>query len=152
MAEWAPPESPGSRRDDNVGCFLVVSTPDGFTSRWEDVEPPAAVGSEVAEFARRMRDVDLAQVRRIDPPPHLRRQLVEYDEPTGDDSPPQVTPGEEFGRVVYLRLRARPRPPEQAASSAGEIVVDFDFGPMGAPPSYPRVSVNDLFRYAAENG
>jgi hypothetical protein len=159
MAQWAPPHTPGSRRDDHLGCLLVLSTPDGLTSRWEDQEPPAPVRSEVAAFARRMSDVDLAQARRIDPPPHLQEQLIEQDfraeladDERGDANLRRgVDRQAEYGRVVYLRLRARSCPDGQTASSEEEIVVDFDFGPMGAPPEYPRVSDNDLLRYAAEN-
>lgn len=103
--------------------------------------------------------MDLAQATRIDPPPHLREQLVEQglpaeladDERRDANSTRSVDREAEYGRVVYLRLRARPCPPGQKAPSGGEMVFDFDFGPMGAPPDYPRVSVNDLFRYAAKN-
>jgi hypothetical protein len=138
---------------------LVISTPDGFTSRWEDQEPPASVRSEVAAFARRMSDVDLARATRIDPPPHLREQLVDrglpadlaHHEPGDVNSTRSVDREADDRRVVYLRLKARPCPPGQPAPGGGEIVFDFDFGPMGAPPEYPRVSVNDLFRYAAEH-
>jgi hypothetical protein len=46
--------------------------------------------------------------------------------------------------VDFLRLKVRTATAEQTAVGSGEHVIDFEFGPMGAPPEYPRVSINDL--------
>jgi hypothetical protein len=51
--------------------------------------------------------------------------------------------------VVFLRLKVRTATAEQTALGGSEHLIDFEFGPMGAPPEYPRVSINDLLRHAA---
>ncbi|HET6663054.1 MAG TPA: hypothetical protein VFG94_02295 [Acidimicrobiales bacterium] len=76
---------------------------------------------------------------------HVEQQVL------GDtDQVPEGPPEEELRQVAYLRLRVRACTAEQAAVWGRERVMDFEFGPMGAPPEYPRVSINDLFRHAAE--
>jgi len=104
-----------------VASFLVVNTPTGVTTSWDPPEPPAAARSAASAFAR---DVSAARVPM----------------PTPDDS----------DATVFLRLNLRRSSPDQVAADVSDHVVDLEFGPMGAPPSYPRVSVNELFRHAAE--
>lgn len=92
---------------------------------------------------------------RIDPPEEIRRLLEEgrYDEvpldelcaaETADCVPPEGTDGS-----VFLRLNVRAGTPAQAARWGHDRAIDFEFGPMGAPSEYPRVSVDELFRHAA---
>jgi hypothetical protein len=156
VAEWIPPQLEAGDGYGYVAKLLVISTPDGFTGRWEDRKPPATVRSEVSEFARRMSTEDFTKAVRIDPPPHLQ-DLIEQlpvasggDGGGGDDPPRPVPPDEVYGRVVLLRLMIRDSTAEQKAAGSGDRAIDFEFGPMGAPPEYPRVSLNDLFRHAAE--
>jgi hypothetical protein len=156
MAEWLPPQLESGDGHEYLAKLLVISTPDGFTSRWEDAVPRATVRSEVSQFARRMSTEDFTKAERIDPPPHLRELIEQLPVALGDDEGASaarrrpIPPDEKFGRVVFLRLMIRDCTAEQKAAGCGERAIDFEFGPMGAPPRYPRVSVNDLFRHAAE--
>jgi hypothetical protein len=153
MAEWLPPQLEAADEYEYQAKLLVISTPDGFTGRWEDQEPPATVRSEVSAFARRMSTQDFTKSERIDPPAHLRKlveQLPVDDGERGGDRPRSVSPDEEFGRVVFLRLKIRAWSAEPKAAGGADRAIDIEFGPMGAPPEYPRVSLNDLFRHAAE--
>ena len=156
MAEWLPPQHEAGDGHEYLAKLLVISTPDGFTGRWEDEKPPATVRSEVSEFARRMSTEDFTTAEHIDPPPHLRKLIEQLPVAFGDDEsasaarPRPIPPDEKFGRVVFLRLMIRDCTTEQKAAGSGERAIDFEFGPMGAPPEYPRVSLNDLFRHAAE--
>jgi hypothetical protein len=120
MGDWLPPRHDAlDGHIDYLASLLVVSTPRGLMSRWEDRRPPDDVRSAVAAFAREMSGQDLVVHE------HHREN-------------------------VYLRLLVRDRTPAQAAASGREQVIDFEHGPMGAPPEYPRTSVNELFRHAAE--
>jgi hypothetical protein len=156
MAEWLPPQLEVPDGSEHLATLLVLSTPDGFRTRWEDDEPSAVVRSEVSEFARQMSMEDFINAPRIERPhvQHLDEQrllgdIAPHDESNADQF--RETPREEeFGRLVYLRLSVRACTAEQAAAWGRERVIDFEFGPMGAPPEYPRVSINDLFRQAAE--
>jgi hypothetical protein len=156
MTEWSPPQHVAPDGSEHLAALLVISTPDGFTSQWEGDQPSAAVSSEVSEFARQMSVEDFIHAPRIGLP-----ELEHVDElgTLGDvwrhgesrpDQPTEIPREDEFGRVVYLRLNVRACTPEQSAAWGRERVIDFEFGPMGAPPEYPRVSINDLFRHAAE--
>jgi hypothetical protein len=51
MAEWLPPKHEAPDGSEHPAALLVISTPDGFRSRWEDDEPSAAVRSEVTTSA-----------------------------------------------------------------------------------------------------
>jgi hypothetical protein len=158
MAEWFPPHLEAADGYEYLANLLVISTPDGFSSRWEDEEPSPAVRSEVSEFARRMstEDFGTATTPIGDLPPHLRKLIEQRsvgalgdDERASADRPRPIPRDEEYGRVVYLRLKVRTATAEQMAVGSRERVIDFEFGPMGAPPEYPRVSINDLLRHAA---
>jgi hypothetical protein len=118
VSDWEPPQPPGSGPDEYLARLVVVSTPDGLTSRWEGGEPPAEVRAEVSAFARRMSADDVTLPARPDP--------------------------------VFLRLKVRDATVASPASGR-EHAIDFEFGPMGAPPDIPRVPVDALFRYAAEH-
>jgi hypothetical protein len=158
MAEWLPPQLEAADGYEYMARLLVISTPDGFSTRWEDEEPSAAVRSEVAEFARRMSTEDFATAATpiYDLPPHLRKLIEQRsvaaagdDESASADRVRPVPRDEEYGRVVFLRLKVRTAAAEARAVGSGERVIDFEFGPMGAPPEYPRVSINDVLRHAA---
>ena len=153
MAEWLPPQAEAAGGYEYLAKLLVMSTPDGFSSRWEDEEPSPAVRSEVSEFARRM---STATTPIDDLPPHLRKLIEQRsvgalgdDERASADRPRPTPRDEEYGRVVYLRLKVRTATAEQTAVGDGEHVIDCEFGPMGAPPECPRVSINDFLRHAA---
>jgi hypothetical protein len=157
MAEWLPPQLEAAGGE-YLAKLLVISTPDGFSSRWEDEEPSAAVRSEVSGFALRMSTEDFATATTpIDElPPHLRKLIEQRsvaalgeDVRASADRPRPIPRDEEYWRVVYLRLKVRTATAEQKAVGSSERVIDFEFGPMGASPEYPRVSINDLFRHAA---
>jgi hypothetical protein len=156
MAEWVPPQHIAPDGSEHLAVLLVISTADGFTSRWEGDEPSAAVRSEVSEFARQMSVEDFINAPRIGLPDleHVdERGMLDDAWRQGESSTEHVAEiprDEEFGRVVYLRLNVRACTAKQSAAWARERVIDFEFGPMGAPPEYPRVSINDLFRHAAE--
>jgi hypothetical protein len=155
MAEWVPPQHVAPDGSEHLAALLVISTPDGFRSRWEGDEPSAAVRSEVDEFARQMSVEDFINAPRID-----LSDLEDIDELAmlndarrrGEisDRVVEIPRDEEFGRVVYLRVKVRACTAEQSAAWGRERVIDFEFGPMGGPPEYPRVSITDLFRHAAE--
>jgi hypothetical protein len=68
-----PPQAEATDGYEYLAKLLVISTPDGFSSRWEDEEPSLAVRSEVSEFARRMstEDFGTATTPIDDLPPHL---------------------------------------------------------------------------------
>jgi hypothetical protein len=136
----------------------VISTPVGFTSYWEDEEPAPEIRTKVSEFARRMVTADLTPIR--DEPPNLpeqaKRRLAELRAEREQTRPRDWTPGhQERVRTlqqegsVFLRLKVRDGSAEDNASSHSPPI-DFEHGPMGAPPNYPRVIVNDLFRHASE--
>jgi hypothetical protein len=65
MAEWVPPQHIAPDGSEQLAVLLVISTADGFTSRWEGDEPSAAVRSEVSEFARQMSVEDFINAPRI---------------------------------------------------------------------------------------
>jgi hypothetical protein len=73
----------------------------------------------------------------------------EMNERASADRPRPTPRDEEYGRVVFLRLKVRTATAEQTALGGSEHLIDFEFGPMGAPPEYPRLSINDLLRHAA---
>jgi hypothetical protein len=145
--------SPGGH--DYVARLLVVSTPDGLTSRWEDGDPSDEVRSEVAALARRLGEDGLGSMERLEPSEEIRRLLDErrFDEVPLDElfsaEPAEHVAPPGADASVFLRLNVRTCDAREAERLGQVRAIDFEFGPMGAPPEYPRVPVDMLLRHAA---
>jgi hypothetical protein len=131
MAKWLPPQLEVPDGAEHLATLLIISTPDGFRTRWEGDEPSAVVRSEVSEFARQMSMDDFINAPRIEPrdvqhfdEQRLLGDTARHDESNADEVR-EIPREEEFGRIVYLRLNVRACTAEQAAAWGRERVIDF---------------------------